>query len=88
MTAKEAILKTLGQAWKPMPIHEFQLIGVSETAISARLRELARDGVVEGHRVEGKSYKAWTLKNPTGALSAAMINAALPNDYVNNPEVW
>ena len=36
----------------------------SETAISARLRELCREGKVEGCSKKGKSFKLWGLSHP------------------------
>ena len=61
MTAKEAIVDTLSGSDRPLAVFEFGLMGVAQTSISARLRELARDGIVQSVRVPGKRYTAWTL---------------------------
>ena len=61
MTAKEAIVSTLSDSDRPLAVFEFGLMGVAQTSISARLRELARDGIVQSVRVPGKRYTAWTL---------------------------
>lgn len=58
-TAKEKILDFLAMADGPVPIHELRIEGVSQTSASARLREMAREGLVESVPVEGKRYTAW-----------------------------
>lgn len=60
-TAKQQILEVLAVSKQGVPVHEFQIYGVSQTAISARLREMARVGQVVGHRLEGENFKRWTL---------------------------
>lgn len=61
MSAKDKILERLSKASDPLPVHEFNLPGVSQTSISARLRELSRDGRVESVPVPGKRFTAWKL---------------------------
>lgn len=61
MTAKQAIVERLRYAGRPVAIHELGLIGFSETALSARTRELARAGIIKGERREGKAFKEWSL---------------------------
>lgn len=61
MTARSEILKTLALAQRPIGVHEFYIGGTSQTAISARLRELARELLVVGETKPGKSYKVWSL---------------------------
>ena len=61
-TAKEKILDALKNACKPLSVHEFNIYGCSETAISARLRELTRSGLVIGKVRSGTSFKEWELK--------------------------
>lgn len=77
MTTRQAIIKCLYESHLPLAVHEFGFIGANHAAISARLREMARDGIVEGFRAEGKAYKVWRMI-PRGALSGVMIDAALP----------
>ena len=60
-TAKTEIIKKLAMTDKPLSVHEFDLPLYSQTNISARLRELAREGVVISQRVPGKAYKSWSL---------------------------
>jgi hypothetical protein len=61
MTAKTAILEVLSKAPEPLAVHQFPYIGFSQTGISARLRELARDGKVESVPVPNKRYTAWRV---------------------------
>lgn len=61
MTARDKILYRLAQATGPLPVHEIKAEGVSDTSCSARLREMARDGVVVSVPVAGKRYTAWLL---------------------------
>lgn len=61
MTTKALILAFLGESSRPLPIHDFPIPGVSQTSISARLRELAREGKVESVPVPGRKYTAWKL---------------------------
>ena len=68
MTARQDILKLLAIATEPVPVHAFHLANVSQTAISARLRELAREGLVIGQSVPGKNYKSWSLVKPTETM--------------------
>lgn len=59
--AREKIIARLRLSPEPLAIHDLNLDGVSQTSASARLRELARDGIVQSVRVPGKRYTAWTL---------------------------
>lgn len=45
----------------PTPVHGINIFGHSQTAISARLREMAREGIVVGSRLDGKPYKTWSV---------------------------
>lgn len=67
MNAKHAIVKCLYEQG-PKAIHEMNIMGHSQTALSARTRELARAGIVEGFRPEGKPWKVWTLVSGQGNL--------------------
>lgn len=69
MNARQAIIKALYEASEPLPVHGLGLVGVSETAASARLREMAREGIVAGFTKPGARYKLWLLKPsvPQGA---------------------
>lgn len=59
-TAKTAIINRLSSGdW--IAVHEFGLFGYSETAISARLREMARVGIVEGRFRANENFKEWRL---------------------------
>ena len=62
MTAKAAILARLTESSAPLPLHALDIPGVSQTAASARLRELARAGIVESVPVPFKRFTAWRLK--------------------------
>lgn len=61
MTAKEAILARLREASEPLPIHSLSIPTVSQTSASARLREMAREGIVKSVPVPGARYTAWML---------------------------
>lgn len=61
LTAKGWIALRLWQAGKPLAIHEILAPGHSQTAISARCREMARDGIIVGATRPGTSYKEWAL---------------------------
>jgi len=60
-TARQEILRTLAMSTVPLAVHELGIPWVSDTAASARLRELAREGLVVGARAQGKPYKVWTI---------------------------
>ena len=59
--ARQKIIARLYAAARPIPIHELGVDGVSQTSASARLRELAREGIVESVPVPGTRYTAWKL---------------------------
>lgn len=61
MTARSKIVARLYESPVPLPLHALHVEGVSETAASARLRELKRDGIVVSVKVPGKKYTAWAL---------------------------
>lgn len=61
LTAKELILHRLSHSDRPLALHELNLNTVSQAAASARLREMARDGMVTSVRVPGKKFTAWKL---------------------------
>ena len=63
MTARQKIIARLYEAKEPLPLHSLNIEGVSQTAASARLRELARDQIVKSVPVEGKRYTAWVLND-------------------------
>lgn len=62
MTARSKIVARLYGATRPLALHELHIDGVSESAASARLRELARDMIVESVRVPGKKFTAWKMR--------------------------
>ena len=68
MTAAESILKRLSESSAPLAVHELNIWKCSDTAASARLRELAREGKVIGHIRKGTSYKEWSLAEPIPAI--------------------
>ena len=63
MTAREAIIKALSTAAGPVPIHSLDVNGISQTAVSARLRELSKAGIVIGIKHPSKPYKLWKLND-------------------------
>lgn len=73
MTARQAIAARLYEAKAPIPLHALGIPGVSETAASARLREMKRDGIVVSVPVPGKKYTAWMLTPPELTLPLAVI---------------
>lgn len=46
----------------PLALHEFNLWGVSESALGARLREARRRGEILTRQRKGKPFKEWYLK--------------------------
>ena len=62
MTARTKILQRLALADLPLPIHDLNITGVSQTSASARLRELHREGLVVKYPVKGRKYDAWALR--------------------------
>ncbi len=68
MSARDAILARLAEATRPIPLHELDVIGVSQAAASARLREMARENLVESVPVPGKRFTAWRILPGQGQL--------------------
>lgn len=68
MTTSEAVVRVLSETDEALAVHEFGLMGVAQTAISARLRELAREGIVVGAKHPTKAYKVWRLNPGQGQL--------------------
>ena len=68
MTAKARIVARLYSAPSAIAVHEFGFNDLAQTALSARLRELARLGVVVGEKHPTKPYKVWKLTPQQGAL--------------------
>lgn len=60
-TAKQEIIRRLVESPTSLAVHEFNIFGHSETAISARLREMAKDGNVVGRVRPGTALKEWSL---------------------------
>lgn len=60
-TARQKILRRLALADLPLAVHEIKADVVSDTSCSARLRELAREGLVVKYPVKSKKYDAWAL---------------------------
>ena len=67
MTAAERILQRLSEQ-SDLALFEFKIMGCSESAISARLRESAREGKVIGHYRKGENFKRWSLAKPIPAI--------------------
>jgi DNA-binding HxlR family transcriptional regulator len=61
MTARQLLAKRLYEAARPLALHELAIPTVSQTAASARLREMKRDGIVVSVPVPGKKFTAWML---------------------------
>lgn len=61
MTARQALIARLYSAGEAVPIHALDIPGVSQTSASARLREMAREGLVQSVKVPGARYTAWKL---------------------------
>ena len=69
MTARDLILARLRESTEALPLHALNVHGVSQTAASARLREMAREGIVQSVPVAGKRFTAWKM---------AQIDLSLP----------
>ena len=61
MTAKEKIIERLTHTAMPLCLFQLKIGGVSETAASARLREMRREGLVVSVPIPGRKYTAWQL---------------------------
>lgn len=61
MKAADLILSRLREAGRPLALHEINVPSVAQTAASARLRELRREGLVQSVPVPGFRYTAWQL---------------------------
>lgn len=60
-TAKDRILETMADGkWRSL--FEFNLVGVSESAIGARLRETTQIWLTECRVRPGKNFKEWRLR--------------------------
>lgn len=70
ITARERIIARLGESLAPVPLHLMNIDGVSQTSASARLRELAREGIVVSVPVPGHRYTAWILANRLSPCAA------------------
>ncbi len=68
MTTREAIIETLSSSDRALAVFEFGFMGMAQTAISARLRELAREGIVVGAKHPKRAYKIWKLAPSQGVL--------------------
>lgn len=60
-TAAQKIVARLAEVGRPLMLHELYINGVSQTSASARLREMARNGVVRSIKVPGTHMTAWEL---------------------------
>jgi DNA-binding HxlR family transcriptional regulator len=68
VTTREAIISSLAESDSPLAVFEFGFMGMAQTAISARLRELAREGVVIGVKHPKGAWKVWSLAPGQGNL--------------------
>lgn len=76
MTAKEKIIDRLKEE-KNLALFQFKIMGCSESAISARLRELASVGLVVGHFEKGEPFKRWNLSQPGKGDSVNNIESGM-----------
>ena len=60
-TAKDAILRHLMDARRPLAIHEIDIPGISQNSAAARLRELTQEGQLVRQFRPGKSFKEWMI---------------------------
>ena len=60
-TARTKILQRLALATEPLAVHQIKAEGVSDTACSARLREIHREGLVIKHKKIGVRFDYWSL---------------------------
>lgn len=58
---KAKIVEALGKAGRPLAVHEFEFVGISENSLASRLSELAHVGVVVGETRTGRKFKEWKL---------------------------
>ena len=61
ISARARIVARLYESPTAIAVHEFGFPDVAQTAISARLRELSRDGIVMGEKHPTKPFKVWRL---------------------------
>lgn len=73
MTARQKLIAALYRAPRPLALHEIPVEGVSQTSMSARLRELAREGIVQSVPVPGARFTAWALSPSQPPLSGVQL---------------
>lgn len=60
-TCSQEVLAALFHSDRPLAVHETGVIGHSETAQAARLRDMQREGLVSGKTRSGKKFKEWEV---------------------------
>ena len=75
MTTEQAILKVLKDSPTPLAIHEMKIMGASDTAKSARLREMRRAGKVAGWTRPGKKFKEWVAVTPPNGSELGKVES-------------
>ncbi len=61
-TARQAMLRILGNARTPLAIHEMEGIkDHSQNAMATEISRMAKDGLVKGEIRAGKKFKEWAL---------------------------
>ena len=80
-TATQAIISALERSGKPLALHEMGILNHSQTALSARTREMARLGLIAGTVRRGTKYKEWSLA--TSSLPLANVKV----EWIENQAV-
>ncbi len=83
-TVKEKILDRLREADRPLAIHEFNIMGVSESTVGARLRDLTQEGKLTRGFRKDTGFKEWSLPEWDGPAQRD-LGIQYPANY---PEVW
>lgn len=73
MSARSRIVARLYESQQALAVHEFGFTDIAQTALSARLRELARDGIVYGVKHPSKPFKVWAMVPQTLVLPLVAI---------------
>ena len=67
-TARQSLLRVLGDARRPIAVHELEIIGHSQNALATEISDMAREGILAGNYRAGFRFKEWVLATPSKTL--------------------
>lgn len=77
-TVYDKIMDRLRTADRPLAVHEFQILGVSENGLAARLREMTQEGKLTNSYRKGQRVKEWGLPEWSEPKQLALIEGVTP----------